>query len=324
MALSVAGAALDAKAGPRDALAEAARAFDESALRDDDDNAKPSSVRKWMTSLRIAVRNGNGAPRLVQPAIKAVRAIAEVAGVAVSEVDAADSGANFIIYFDENESSGKRDCRAFPRWQNWALVHAEVKINPTFGGLLDYCLIHEPMHAFGFLSHPHGADSVLSYVYHRKALTPLDINLIKTLYDPALKVGMPPAAASQQACRLLAGRLGSSDADRQAVCDGRTVVMRTPTGEVFEQKRSVLGLRKGPHGSCGARVDYPIEVYPNKVSFSFNDGWHTFAGDAAGAFAGSFTNTKNGSLYRLSGNLRTRTVTVENATLGCVWDGPLY
>jgi len=38
------------------------------------------------------------------------------------------------------------------------------------------------------------ATSVLSYVYKRSTLTPLDIHLIHTLYDPRMTIGLKPAA----------------------------------------------------------------------------------------------------------------------------------
>ena len=46
----------------RDALADAARAFDEAALRADDDNAKPKPVRKWLAPIRLAFANPSAAP----------------------------------------------------------------------------------------------------------------------------------------------------------------------------------------------------------------------------------------------------------------------
>ena len=78
------------------------------------------------------------------------------------------------------------------------------------------------MHSFGFLSHPHAAPSVLSYVNKgQRSLTPLDSDLIHTLYDPRLTAGVMPAAASQLACRILAERMKSSGPDIEAVCCDR-------------------------------------------------------------------------------------------------------
>ena len=52
-----------ARAQSRDALVEAARAFDEGALRNNDDNAKPMPVRKWTAPIRLALRT----PRMARP-----------------------------------------------------------------------------------------------------------------------------------------------------------------------------------------------------------------------------------------------------------------
>ena len=56
-----------------------------------------------MGPIKVAVRNPGKAPSLVQPTIKAIRTIAEVAKVEVSEVEITDTSANFVMFFDENE-----------------------------------------------------------------------------------------------------------------------------------------------------------------------------------------------------------------------------
>jgi hypothetical protein len=212
-----------AQAQSRDDLATAARAFDESALRSDDDNAKPIAVRKWTTPIKLAFRNAGGSPGLVEPIRRAIRAIAaETGSVAVTDVEAGDAAANYVVNFDENESSeGKRNCYARAWWTAWAITRADLKVNPASGSSIDVCIIHEALHSFGFLSHPHAADSVLSYVYRRRALTLIDINLIHTLYDPGMKPGLRPAPASQLACRILGARMASSGPDIEVVCTGR-------------------------------------------------------------------------------------------------------
>lgn len=207
----------------RDDLAVAARAFDEGALRADDDNGKPRPVRKWTGPIRLAFRNAGMAPGLVGPTRGAIRTIAaETGSVTVGDVESKDPGANYVVVFDENESvQGKQNCYAHAWWQAWSITRAELKINPASGSTIDICLIHEALHSFGFLSHPHGADSVLSYVYKRRALTPVDLHLIHTLYDSRMTIGLQPAPASQLACRILGERMGSSAADIAAVCTGR-------------------------------------------------------------------------------------------------------
>jgi hypothetical protein len=222
LVLTLAVAGSPALAQSRNALADAARAFDESALRLSDDNAKPISVRKWVEPIKLGFDKPSSAPNLVEITRQAVRSIAIEAGVTVVD-QPTTAGANFIVHFDENGVNGKAGyCFANSWWKAWAINRAELRINPTRMRDIDRCTVHEAMHAFGFNSHPHAADSILSYTYHgRRVLSPLDLHLIRTLYDSRLTLGMKPAPASQLGCRLLGERLGSKDADIEAVCRDR-------------------------------------------------------------------------------------------------------
>ncbi len=310
-----------ANATPRDELADAARAFDEAVLRNQDDSSQQVAPRKWMGPIRIAVRNPAKAPNLVPHAINAIRSIAKVANIEVSEVEK-EVDANFVIFFDENETNGKINCVAWARLKNWAVSGVDIKINPSYRGRLDNCIIHEALHGFGLLSHPHAADSVLSYVYQRSTLTPLDVNLIKTLYDPALKPGTAPLAASVAASQRLAELMSSSEADRQEVCSPRKRAERTANGESFLITTATL---KRTAGKCGERATYWVNLYPDKLSFGFVDIWRSFTPDAAGVYGGSFTvDAKPKPLdFKLSGNLKTRVVSAQNLTQECAWEGTL-
>jgi len=211
-----------AAAQSRDMLADAARAFDESALRLGDDNARPTSVRKWLEPIKLGFDNPSTHPDLVRITRDAVRTIAIEASVPVVDLPAV-AGANFVVFFDENGVNGKAGyCFAKNWWKSWAINRGELRINPTRMRDIDRCTVHEAMHAFGFNSHPHAALSVLSYVQKAQCtLTPLDLHLIHTLYDSRLNPGMKPAPASQLACRILGERLGASAADIEAVCRDR-------------------------------------------------------------------------------------------------------
>jgi hypothetical protein len=214
----------DALSQAKEALADAARAFDESALRADDDNSKPMPVRKWTGPIRLTFVNPNAASSLVEPSRRGVKTIAAEANITVVDLQDNDPTANFMVHFDENGTRGKPGyCFAHAWWTKAVITKAELRLNPTRIRDFDRCAIHEPLHAFGFLSHPHAADSVLSYVQRgQRRLTALDVHLIHVLYDERLAPGMRPQPASQLACRLLGERLRSSAADIEAVCTDRS------------------------------------------------------------------------------------------------------
>ncbi len=213
-----------AAAQSREALVDAARAFDESALRAGDDNARPMPVRKWMAPIRLSFANPRAASTLVDPATQGIKTIAAEAGVVVVVVGENDSTANFLVHFDENGLNGKSGyCFGSAWWDKGRVIYrGELRLNPTRIRDFDRCAIHEPLHSFGFLSHPHAALSVLSYVNKaQRTLTPLDSNMIRTLYDQRMIPGMASAPASQLACRILGERMRSSAADIEAVCANR-------------------------------------------------------------------------------------------------------
>jgi hypothetical protein len=214
-----------AVAQSRQALADAARAFDESALRAEDNNAKPMPVRKWMAAIGLSFANSSAAPGLVEPSRQGIKTIAAEAGIAVVDLADGDPSANFVVYFDENGLNGRSGfCFGSAKWDKAKVItRGELRLNPTRIRDFDRCAIHEPMHSFGFLSHPHAAESVLSYVFKaQRTLTDLDRYLIRTLYDPQLAPGTSGAAASQAACRILAKWLKSATVDADAVCGNRT------------------------------------------------------------------------------------------------------
>jgi hypothetical protein len=213
-----------AEAQSRESLVDAARAFDESALRANDDNAKPMPVRKWMAPIRLSFANPRAASNLVEPATQGIKTIAAEAGVVVTILAENDSTANFVVHFDENGLNGKTGyCWGSAWWDRSKVIYrGELRLNPTRIRDFDRCAIHEPLHSFGFLSHPHAAFSVLSYVNKaQRTLTPLDSNMIRTLYDPRLTPGMAAAPASQLGCRILGERMRTSAADIEGVCGSR-------------------------------------------------------------------------------------------------------
>ena len=103
------------------------------------------------------------------------------------DLAANNSTANFVVHFDENGLNGKSGyCFGSAWWDKGKVIYkGELRLNPTRIRDFDRCAIHEPMHSFGFLSHPHAAPSVLSYVNKgQRSLTPLDADLIHRSTTP--------------------------------------------------------------------------------------------------------------------------------------------
>ena len=111
-----------AMAQSRETLADAARAFDESALRRDDDNAKPMPVRKWTAPVRLGFSNPSAAPNLIELSKHGVRTIAAEAGIAVIVENAAS--ANYLVHFDQNGVNGKAGyCFARAWWDKDRVIY---------------------------------------------------------------------------------------------------------------------------------------------------------------------------------------------------------
>lgn len=208
-----------------EALRAAVHAFDEAALRLNDDNARPALVHKWLQPIKLAFSNASTAPGLVGLTRKGIKTITDEAGLRVSDVDGADKTANFVVLFDENGLNGQSGYCFSSRWGNksGSITKVELRMNPMRIRDIDRCAIHEPMYSIGFTSHPHAADRVLSCTFHAtRTLTVLDKNLIHTLDDTRMTPGMKSGPASHLACRILGEHMGSPQSDMDAVRRDRT------------------------------------------------------------------------------------------------------
>jgi Protein of unknown function (DUF2927) len=227
LAVAAACHAFPAHAGPADDLARLAKGFEDAALRIEDNSMKPKEIVRWDSTIVLAFVNPTGASRQANLMSKVVREIAAIAGVAVREVEATDPAANFFGKYSDSANAGfgidggTSNCFSTTNFEKGRIERVDINIGsrPRSGG--DRCVVHEALHGFGFNSHPHGLDSVLSYVYNREALTPTDRLLIETLYDKRLKPGMTRAEAAPIACRILAEKTGVSAAIAEPVCAQR-------------------------------------------------------------------------------------------------------
>ena len=219
--LAIAAATAAAASPQRSELEMLARAFDEGALRVND--AVPAALAKWTGTLYYAPLNSNAQPSIERQVIKAVREMAAIAGLELVVVDPDDKRANVVARFSENEGpSGSQSCYAqWWRTDDGKITRVEINVNFKSWRGIDRCIVHEALHGFGFQSHAHSADSVLSYVSGRSTLTQVDRLLLETLYDRRLPAGTEPVVASRTACRVLAEKINAAPPDVRTVCDAR-------------------------------------------------------------------------------------------------------
>ena len=81
-------------------------------------------------------------------------------------------------------------CFANTRQSSGGITSATIFLPYDRERLLNDCLDHELMHAFGFGGHSHRMNSALSYMHNLGRLTAWDEIMLRTLYSPALKTGI--------------------------------------------------------------------------------------------------------------------------------------
>ena len=207
-------------------LEDAARAFDDAALRVD--TAPAVELARWTRPIFLAVADDSGMSSYAAEVEASVRFMASVARVSVTRVAWGDSRANFLVRPSTVQSSGKSPCRSAVDWTDLGhMVRAEIYVNLSNPGRVTRCINHEVLHGFGFRGHPHASFSVLSYKYAAQAqLTDTDRLMLETLYDPRLKPGTKVSAASPVACGILAEKVRASAEETAALCTGRGTAPR--------------------------------------------------------------------------------------------------
>lgn len=189
----------------RGALPDAARAFEDAALRVND--AQPAEPVRWTRPIFLAVADAGGM-RALAPEIEAsVKYMAAIARVSVTRVDINDPRRNFVVR--QADPAGRAACRAGIYSQAGHITSVDVEIWLGGRGSLSRCINHEVMHGFGFRSHAHAAVSILSYKQARQTqLSAIDRVLLETLYDARIQPGMNLAAAAATSCGIIAEKLG--------------------------------------------------------------------------------------------------------------------
>jgi hypothetical protein len=169
-------------------------------------------VIKWMNDIRYRTDGFTYNAKAIESAIGTLRRQAEIAGVAARQVQSAND-ANFTLVFENvdvfriGSVERRANCYMNARYDEGTgrMTSATLHINMAKPNDIDRCIVHEILHGFGLLNHPHRLHSVLSYYTQRIAhdLTEADIVMLQTLYDPRLKPGMRRLQALQVADSII-------------------------------------------------------------------------------------------------------------------------
>lgn len=185
-------------------------------------------IIKWTGEIRYRIDGFTYNARAIEAALGTLRRQAEVAGVALREAAAADA-ANFTIMFENvdvfrlGSVARRAGCYMEPSYDEGSgrMTAAVLHVNLARPAEIDRCIVHETLHGFGLLNHPHKLHSVLSYYTQRIAsdLTEADIVMLKTLYDPRLKPGMRRLQALQLADGIIEEKRRALNPDAPARTD---------------------------------------------------------------------------------------------------------
>lgn len=226
------------------------QAFYESALWHDGKNAV--WVRKWAQPLRVRL-TGLQAETYSGLVLERLKAVTEIAGLEYSVLQTGDKNTNFLIEFVDSSSlvANGRSAGCVTHTYSgpgntYAYVH--VLINLRMGAELGHCISHELMHALGFPGHPHGVDSVLSYVYRRDDLTDADRMSLRILYDPRIEAGAFQLPAIAVARDVLVDKL---------IADGAPAPTRE-LGRRFVQNMVPLTTALAEKGNVGLQYQLGI------------------------------------------------------------------
>ncbi len=157
--------------------------------------------------------------------LQKIKRLTEIVGLSFTVLDARDESENLLVEMYHRRPSDNFRCRAANTVNARGQRRGHVFIYPP---AVNQCTTHELMHALGF-AHDYGKfDTVMSYVYRSTDLTPIDLMLLRVLYDPRLKPGMRWIPAITAARDALVDKLVADGAPPETVEMGRRFVRNFP------------------------------------------------------------------------------------------------
>lgn len=213
---------------------------------------QPGSIVKWTQPIRVRM-TGPMSGSYADMVIERLRQLTDIAGLELTVLPANKTDENFLVEFVDTTQlivggQATNTCISTWRTNESGFTHAQLIINLNATFRLRRCITHESMHAMGFTGHPHASDSVLSYVYQREDLSPVDKMSLRVLYDQRLKPGTFQLAAMALARDILVDKL---------VADGASDDTRT-LGQTYIRNLVPLTLRLAEEGNVG--LQYQLGV----------------------------------------------------------------
>ena len=160
-----------------------------------DQRGTPRHVIRWEQTLTYAI-SGDDAERHREHIQKAMREAAKWSQLDITEITSPGEAKTAApLQFEVVRDDALPDtmpCVTMPRWANWTLTKAVVKMQSKAAWR---CTFHEVMHAMGIPGHPSGK-TVLSYFpYRLDEFMPLDQLMLKAWYEAAMPKGATPLEA---------------------------------------------------------------------------------------------------------------------------------
>lgn len=221
------------------------QAFYESALWHDGKSAV--WVRKWAQPLRVRM-TGRMAESYSDMVLSRLKAMTDIAGLELYVTQTFDKNTNVLIEFVDTSSLTANGRAAGCVTHTYSgpgnvYAYAHVLINLRMGNELTHCITHELMHLLGFPGHPHGIDSVLSYVHRRDDLTDVDRMSLRVLYDPRVEAGAFQLPAMVAARAAIVDRLVAEGAPAETREQGQRYVQNLVPLTVSLAERGNVSLQ---------------------------------------------------------------------------------
>lgn len=155
------------------------------------DRPAPDTIWKWSGPIRVSILT-TGRHRAIAEA--QFRRFAGMTGVSVEILELPERSANLEISFVEDKdflvNREHVPCYARVGQSNGAIDRVRIVISEKDESLIEVCVVHELMHAFGFPNHSGAISSVMSPLHGEKQLTSWDELVLRALYDARLQPGM--------------------------------------------------------------------------------------------------------------------------------------